>query len=44
MKPLGRILHPTDFCQASGAAFATAVTLAKESRAELLLFHVIARP
>ena len=39
-----RILHPTDFSRASGAAFLKAVALAKESRAELLLVHVMLPP
>ena len=41
MKGVRRILHPTDFSRASGAAFLKAVALAKESRAELLLVHVL---
>ncbi|MEK7362444.1 MAG: universal stress protein, partial [candidate division NC10 bacterium] len=32
---------PTDFSRASGAAFLKAVALAKESRAQLLLVHVL---
>ncbi len=36
-----RILHPTDFSKASGPAFATALALAKQNRAELLLVHVL---
>ena len=39
-----RILHPTDFSRASGAAFLKAVALAKESRAQLLLVHVLLPP
>jgi len=39
-----RILHPTDFSRASGGAFAKAVELAKDSRAELLLVHVFTLP
>ena len=41
MKGVRRILHPTDFSRASGAAFLKAVALAKESRAQLLLVHVL---
>src|SRR3990172_4207161 len=41
MKGVRRILHPTDFSRASGAAFLKALALAKESRAELLLVHVL---
>ena len=41
MKRFRRILHPTDFSRASGAAFARAVALARDSRAELLLVHVM---
>lgn len=41
MKGVRRILHPTDFSRASGAAFLKAVALAKEGRAELLLVHVL---
>ena len=44
MKGVRRILHPTDFSRASGAAFLKAVALAKESRAELLLVHVLLPP
>ncbi len=36
-----RILHPTDFSRASGVAFAKALSLAKESRAQLTLVHVL---
>jgi len=39
-----RILHPTDLSRASGRAFAKAVELAKDSRAELVLLHVYAMP
>ena len=35
-----RILHPSDFSRASQAAFAKAVELARENRAELRLLHV----
>lgn len=44
MKRLRRILHPTDFSRASGAAFTRAVSLAKENQAELLLLHVLLPP
>jgi len=44
MSRLRRILHPTDFSGASGAAFARAVAMAKAERAELLLVHVLAPP
>ncbi|MEK6530780.1 MAG: universal stress protein [candidate division NC10 bacterium] len=44
MKGVRRILHPTDFSRASGAAFLKAVALAKEGRAELLLVHVLLPP
>jgi len=37
-----RILHPTDFSRASGAAFARAVAEAKANRASLLIVHVLA--
>ena len=36
-----RILHPSDFSNASRAAFRKAIDMAKASRAELLLAHVI---
>src|SRR5215470_5120681 len=39
-RALRRILHPSDFSSASRAAFAKAVDLARENRAELLLLHV----
>ena len=42
MGRLGRLLHPSDFSRASGAAFARAVSVAKDDRAELLLVHVLA--
>lgn len=35
-----RILHPSDFLSASHAAFAKAIELARENRAQLLLLHV----
>lgn len=44
MKLFRRILHPTDFSRASGAAFATALALVKENRAELVLVHVLIPP
>jgi nucleotide-binding universal stress UspA family protein len=36
-----RILHPSDFSTASNAAFKKAIEMAKASRAELLIVHVI---
>jgi nucleotide-binding universal stress UspA family protein len=39
-----RILHATDFSPASRRAFATALALAKQNRAELLLLHVVPVP
>ena len=42
MSRIRRILHSTDFSRASGAAFAKAVDLAKTSKAELLVVHVLA--
>lgn len=36
-----RILHPSDFSRASGAAFKKAIELAKSERAELMLVHVM---
>jgi nucleotide-binding universal stress UspA family protein len=44
MSRVRRILHPTDFSRASGAAFARAVRMAKADRAQLLLVHVLASP
>ena len=44
MKPFRRILHPTDFSKASGPAFARALELASQNRAELLLVHVLPPP
>jgi nucleotide-binding universal stress UspA family protein len=41
MSRLRRVLHATDFSRASGAAFAKAVALAKENKAELLIVHVL---
>lgn len=37
-----RILHPTDFSRASGAAFSRAVAEARTNKASLLLVHVLA--
>jgi nucleotide-binding universal stress UspA family protein len=42
MSRIRRILHPSDFSRASGAAFSTAVELAKTNNAELLVVHVLA--
>ena len=36
-----RVVHPTDFSAASGAAFKKAVEMAKAGRGELLLVHVL---
>lgn len=36
-----RILHPSDFSSASGAAFKKAVEMAKAGRGELMLVHVV---
>lgn len=44
MKRIRRILHPTDFSRASGAALKKAVALAEEKGAELLLVHVLLPP
>ena len=41
MPRIRRILHPSDFSRASGAAFARAVELAKANRAELVVAHVM---
>lgn len=41
MRRFRRILHPSDFSRASGAALAKAVELARANRAELLLVHVL---
>jgi nucleotide-binding universal stress UspA family protein len=41
MSRFRRILHATDFSNASGAAFRWAVDMAKANHAELLLVHVI---
>jgi nucleotide-binding universal stress UspA family protein len=42
MSRIRRILHPTDFSRASGAAFKKALDLAKASKAELLVVRVLA--
>lgn len=42
MKPLRRILHPTDFSPASSAAFNRAVAMARAARAELVIVHALA--
>lgn len=44
MSRLRRILHPSDFSRASGAALVRAVAMAKADRAQLLLVHVLAPP
>ena len=44
MARIRRILHPSDFSKASGAAFAKAVELAKANGADLVLLHVLAPP
>jgi nucleotide-binding universal stress UspA family protein len=36
-----RILHPTDFSRASGAAFSRALTETRANRAALTLVHVL---
>lgn len=36
-----RILHPSDFSRASGAAFKKAIEMAKAGRAELTVVHVV---
>jgi len=41
MSRIRRILHPSDFSRASGAAFSRAVDLARANKAELLLAHVL---
>jgi nucleotide-binding universal stress UspA family protein len=41
MARIRRIVHPTDFSPASGAAFRKAVALAKENRATFLIVHVL---
>lgn len=42
MNAIRRILHPSDFSPASSAAFAKAVELARENKAELVVVHVLA--
>ena len=42
MKRIRRILHPTDFSSASRPAFERALGLARDSRAELIIPHVLA--
>jgi nucleotide-binding universal stress UspA family protein len=42
MKRIRRILHPTDFSSASRPAFERALGMARDSRAELLILHVLA--
>ena len=37
-----RVLHPTDFSRASGAAFTRALAEARVARASLLIVHVLA--
>ncbi len=44
MSRFKRILYPSDFSTASHGAFAKAVELAKDNRAELLLVHVFRLP
>jgi nucleotide-binding universal stress UspA family protein len=44
MRRIRRILHATDFSRASGPAFANALDLAKQDRAQLLLLHVLVPP
>ena len=41
MSRIRRILHPSDFSRASGAAFTRAVDIAKANHAELLIVHVL---
>jgi nucleotide-binding universal stress UspA family protein len=41
MPAIQRILHPTDYSPASGAAFRKAVELAKALRGEVLLVHIL---
>ena len=41
MARIRRIVHPTDFSPASGAAFSKAVALAKENKATLVIVHVL---
>jgi nucleotide-binding universal stress UspA family protein len=42
MKRIRRVLHPTDFSSASRPAFDRALALARDSRAELVILHVLA--
>ncbi len=44
MSRVRRILHPTDFSRASRAAFAKALELARQNRAELIAVHVLTPP
>src|SRR6185436_3077012 len=44
MARIRRILHPSDFSKASGAAFTKALELAKPNGANLVLLHVLAPP
>jgi nucleotide-binding universal stress UspA family protein len=44
MARVRRILHPSDFSKASGAAFTKALELAKANNADLVLLHVLAPP
>jgi nucleotide-binding universal stress UspA family protein len=44
MARVRRILHPSDFSKASGAAFTKALELAKANKADLVLLHVLAPP
>jgi nucleotide-binding universal stress UspA family protein len=41
MSRIRRIVHPSDFSRASGAAFTRALDMAKANRAELLVVHVL---
>ena len=42
MSRMRRILHPSDFSRASGAAFVKALDLAVSNRADLFIVHVLA--
>lgn len=44
MFPIHRILHPTDFSDASRPAFEVACALARDYRAELAVLHVAPNP
>jgi len=44
MSRLRRILHPSDFSPASGAAFTRATAMAKSDGAQLIIVHVLAPP